>query len=34
MVYLVVIGILAFFPLAALYGVDSRPTASRSRRWI
>ena len=34
MVFIVVIGILAFFPLAAAYGADSRPHDSRARRWL
>ena len=35
MVVLLVIGVVAFFALAALYGVDSRPYASRgARRWV
>ena len=32
--YIVVIGILAFFPLALAYGVDSRPHDRRARRWL
>jgi hypothetical protein len=31
---LVVIGILAFFPLALAFGTDSRPHDPRSRRWL
>jgi hypothetical protein len=35
MVVLLVIGVVAFFVLAGLYGVDSRPYATRSsRRWV
>ena len=34
MSFIVVIGILAFFPLALLYGRDSRPHDSRARRWL
>jgi hypothetical protein len=34
MVLLVVIGALAFFVLAGLYGVDSRPYDTGGRRWI
>jgi hypothetical protein len=35
MVLLLVIGVVAFFVLAALYGVDSRPDTSRhARRWV
>jgi hypothetical protein len=32
--FLIVIAILAFFPLAVAFGADSRPTDSRSRRWL
>jgi hypothetical protein len=32
--YIVVIGILAFFPLALAFGVDSRPHDRRARRWL
>jgi hypothetical protein len=31
---LVVIGVLAFFPLALAFGRDSRPTERRQRRWL
>jgi hypothetical protein len=31
---LLVIGVLAFFPLALAFGADSRPHDSRSRRWL
>jgi hypothetical protein len=34
MVVLLVIGIVAFFVLAPLYGVDSRPYDLRGRRWM
>jgi len=34
MAILVVIAVLAFFPLALAFGRDSRPTNSRGRRWI
>jgi hypothetical protein len=34
MAFLVLIGVLAFFPLAVLYGVDSRPHETRGRRWL
>jgi hypothetical protein len=35
MVVLLLIGVVAFFALAGLYGVDSRPYASpRGRRWV
>jgi hypothetical protein len=34
MAFLVVIGVLAFFPLAVLYGTDSRPHDARGRRWL
>ena len=34
MAVLIVIAILAFFPLALAYGRDSRPTDARPRRWI
>lgn len=34
MVYLVVIGLLAFFALAGVYGADSRPYDARPRRWL
>jgi hypothetical protein len=30
----VIIAIVAFFPLALAFGRDSRPYDSRSRRWI
>jgi hypothetical protein len=33
-VFLFVIGVLAFFLLAGLYGADSRPYDTRGRRWI
>jgi hypothetical protein len=32
MVFIVVTGIIAFFPLAIAYGVDSRPHDRRQRR--
>jgi hypothetical protein len=31
---LVVIAVLAFFPLALAFGRDSRPTDPRQRRWM
>jgi hypothetical protein len=31
---LVIIGVLAFFPLAVLFGRDSRPYDPRARRWL
>jgi hypothetical protein len=31
---LVVIAVLAFFPLALAFGVDSRPDDSHPRRWL
>jgi hypothetical protein len=34
MAVLVVIAVLAFFPLALAFGRDSRPTGGRQRRWI
>jgi len=34
MTFLVVIAIVAFFPLAAAFGVDSRPNDARPRRWL
>ena len=34
MVFLIVIGVLAFFPLALVYGRDSRPYDARPRRWL
>ena len=34
MVVLIVIAVLAFFPLALAYGRDSRPTDGRQRRWL
>jgi hypothetical protein len=34
MVFLVALAVVAFFWLAAVYGVDSRPYDSRSRRWV
>ena len=34
MVVLLVIGLIAFFVLAGLYGVDSRPYDLRGRRWV
>ncbi len=34
MVFLIVIGVLAFFPLALAYGTDSRPYDARPRRWL
>jgi len=34
MVFLIVIGVLAFFPLALAYGRDSRPYDARPRRWL
>jgi len=34
MVFIVVIGIIAFFPLALAYGKDSRPYDARPRRWL
>jgi hypothetical protein len=33
-VLVIVIGVLAFFPLALAFGVDSRPHDSRQRRWL
>jgi hypothetical protein len=33
-VLLIVIGVLAFFPLALAFGADSRPHDSRPRRWL
>jgi hypothetical protein len=33
-VFLVVIAVLAFFPLALAFGRDSRPHDSRPRRWL
>ena len=34
MIFLTVIGVLAFFPLALAYGRDSRPYDARPRRWL
>jgi len=34
MALLIVIAILAFFPLALAFGRDSRPSDSRQRRWL
>jgi len=34
MAFLVVIAVLAFFPLALAFGRDSRPNDSRQRRWL
>jgi hypothetical protein len=34
MAYLVISGIIAFFSLAAIFGVDSRPYDARQRRWL
>jgi hypothetical protein len=34
MAFIVVIGILAFFPLAVAFGADSRPHDRRARRWL
>jgi len=34
MIFLIVIGVLAFFPLALAYGRDSRPYDARPRRWL
>lgn len=34
MVFLVVIGVVAFFVLSVVYGADSRPIDARGRRWI
>jgi hypothetical protein len=34
MVFLVVIGVIAFFPLALAFGRDSRPYDARPRRWL
>jgi hypothetical protein len=34
MAVLIVIAILAFFPLALAYGRDSRPHDARQRRWL
>jgi hypothetical protein len=34
MALLITIGIVAFFTLAALRGVDSRPHDARARRWL
>jgi hypothetical protein len=32
--FLVVVAILAFFPLALAFGRDSRPNDTRQRRWL
>jgi hypothetical protein len=34
MFFLIVMGIVAFFALATVYGVDSRPYDRRARRWL
>jgi hypothetical protein len=34
MVFVIVIAVLAFFPLALAFGRDSRPFDSRPRRWL
>ena len=34
MVFIVVIGVVAFFPLALAFGRDSRPYDARPRRWL
>jgi len=34
MVFLLITGIIAFFSLAAVFGVDSRPYDARQRRWL
>jgi hypothetical protein len=34
MVFVIVIAVLAFFPLALAFGRDSRPLDSRPRRWL
>jgi hypothetical protein len=33
-VLLIVIGVLAFFPLALAFGADSRPQDRQQRRWL
>jgi hypothetical protein len=34
MIVLLILAILAFFPLALAFGRDSRPYDSRARRWL
>ena len=34
MVFVLALAVVAFFGLALLYGVDSRPYDVRSRRWL
>jgi hypothetical protein len=34
MVFLIVIAVLVFFPLALAFGRDSRPHDSHPRRWL
>jgi hypothetical protein len=34
MLYLLIIGVVAFFSLAAVFGTDSRPYDARQRRWL
>ena len=34
MAFIVITGIVAFFPLAVAYGADSRPHDRRARRWL
>jgi hypothetical protein len=34
MIFLVALGVLAFFWLAATHGADSRPYDRRARRWL
>jgi hypothetical protein len=34
MAFIVITAILAFFPLALVYGADSRPHDHRARRWL
>lgn len=34
MIFLLLILIVAFFALAALFGADSRPFDARGRRWV
>ena len=34
MIYLLIIGVIAFFSLTAVFGVDSRPHDARQRRWL
>jgi len=33
-VFLIVVAVLAFFPLALAFGRDSRPHDSQPRRWL